>query len=140
VAAEPGPKFVFIHLFSPHEPFVFTSDGGSGDPGLIWDHSDPRRYLAQYEYVNRRILETVDFILKRSQRPPVILLQSDHGYRGSRRRDNPVPRAEMFCVLNAVHLPGTPPEKIDPFLSPRNNFRLVFNLYFGGRFPLLPNP
>ncbi|MCU0235848.1 MAG: LTA synthase family protein [Acidobacteria bacterium] len=139
IAAEPGPKFVFVHLLSPHEPFVFTADGGSADPGLIWDHSDPSRYLAQYEYVNRRMLETVDAILERSRRPPVILLQSDHGYRGSRRQGNRVPPAEKLSVLNALHLPGAPPETVVASLSPRNNFRLVFNLYFGGGYPLLPN-
>ncbi len=139
IVEEPGPKFIFIHLFSPHEPFVFTPEGNAAAPRLIWDHSDPRRYLGQYKYISRRILETVDMIMERSLRPPVILLQSDHGYRGSRRRGNRVPHAEMVSVLNALHLPGIFPEKLDPSLSPRNNFRLVFNLYFGADYPLLPN-
>ncbi len=134
-----GLKFVFVHLFSPHEPFVFAADGNSAHPSLIWDHSDPRRYLGQYRYISRRILETVDMIMEKSRRPPVILLQSDHGYRGSRRRGNRIPRAEMVSVLNALYLPEAPPGTVDPSLSPRNNFRLVFNLYFGADYPLLPN-
>lgn len=138
--AEPSPKFVFVHLFSPHEPFVFAANGEAGDADRIWDHSDPRRYLGQYIYIQRRVLEAVDMILGKSQRPPVILLQSDHGYRGSRRRGNPIPRAEMVEVLNALYLPGAPPATIDPAMSPRNNFRLVFNRYLGCDYPLLPNP
>lgn len=139
IVNERSPKFVFIHLFSPHEPFVFTAEGNAGEPGGIWDHSDPRRYLGQYKYISRRILETVDAILEESPRPPVILLQSDHGYRGSRRPDNRIPPNETVSVLNALHLPGILPENLDPSLSPRNNFRLVFNLYFGTGYPMLPS-
>ncbi len=135
---EASPKFVFVHLFSPHEPFVFDRQGGEVDPDRIWDHADPKYYLEQYIYISRRLLETADMILGNSPRAPVILLQSDHGYRGSRRRGNRVPPEEMSKVFNALYLPGVPRDKIDPSLTPRNNFRLVFNFYFGTHYDLLP--
>ena len=135
-----GPKFVFVHLFSPHEPFVFDAQGGAADPGHIWDHTDPRHYLGQYIYVSRRILETTTMILANSPTTPVIILQSDHGYRGPMRQRKglkKVPRSEKTLVLNALYLPDIPLPAIAPSLSPINNFRLIFNLYFGARYPFL---
>lgn len=143
VVREPGPKFVFVHLFSPHEPFVFDARGGPGDPRHIWDHRDPRFYLQQYEFVSRRLAETAAVIIRDSPAPPVLLIQSDHGYRGSKRPGNgsrPIANKDMLNVFNAVYVPGVSPRGIDPALSPRNNFRLVFNTYFGTRYPLLRQP
>ena len=143
VVREPGPKFVYVHLFSPHEPFVFDARGGPGDPGHIWDHRDPRYYLQQYDFISRRMAETAAMIIRDAPEPPILLIQSDHGYRGSRRKgyeSRPVSRAEMLKVFNAVHLPRVAAQGIDPALSPRNNFRLVFNTCFGARYPLLRRP
>jgi len=143
VVREAGPKFVFVHLFSPHEPFVFDARGGPGDPGHIWDHSDPRFYLQQYDFISRRVAETAAMIIRDSPEPPILLIQSDHGYRGSKRPGNesrPVARADMLKVFNAAYLPGISLQGIDPSLSPRNNFRLVFDSYFGTRYPLLRHP
>ncbi|HOW44532.1 MAG TPA: hypothetical protein PK919_05100 [Candidatus Aminicenantes bacterium] len=141
VIGEKGPKFVFVHLFSPHEPFVFDRRGGPVGPDRIWERSDPRYYLEQCAYVQNRILETVDRILANSAVPPVILLQSDHGYRGSRRPDrNRIPYGEWFSVFNALYLPGISTHAIGRNLSPANNFRLVFTHALGTEYPLLPDP
>jgi hypothetical protein len=143
VVRSPGPKFVFVHLFSPHEPFVFDARGGLGDPGHIWDHSDPRYYLQQYDFIARRMAETAAMIIRDSSGPPILLIQSDHGYRGSKRpgmASRPVAHRDMLKVFNAVYLPGVSPQGIDPSLSPPDNFRLVFNAYFGARFPLPRHP
>ncbi len=138
VTAQPGPKFVYVHLLSPHEPFVFMADGAPAPPGHFWDHSAPRYYLEQYRYISDRIVDTVRSLLRESADPPVILLFSDHSYRGSRKPDSIVPREEMRRVLNALYLPGVPQPALDPALSTRNDFRLVFNLYFGTSYPMLP--
>jgi hypothetical protein len=142
VVKSPGPKFVFAHVYCPHEPFVFDSRGGSVPRERAWDHSDPRNYLQQYIFISGKMLESAAAILADSPQPPVIIIQSDHGYRGSRGRKNwkrIVDPAEARKVFNALYLPGMPMEAIDPSLSPQNNFRLVFNLYFGTTYPLLPS-
>lgn len=142
VAQSPGPKFVFVHVYCPHEPFVFDSGGGSVPIEKAWDHADPRNYLQQYIFISGKMLQAAAAILAVSPRPPVIIIQSDHGYRGSRGRKNwqrIVAPAEAQKVFNALRLPGMPMEAIDPSLSPLNNFRLVFNLYFGTTYPLLPS-
>jgi len=139
----PGPKFVFVHLFSPHEPFVFAADGGPVAAGNIWNHADPGYYLGQYAYISRRMREAAAMILRDSPAPPVILIQSDHGYRGSRRPGQgarAISPGEMRHVFNALYLPGVVRAAIDRALSPENNFRLVFNSYFGTSYPLLRYP
>ena len=139
----PGPKFVFAHIFCPHEPFVFNAQGGTVSAAHSWDHADPRFYLQQYIFVSRKMTEATAMILNDSPEPPVIIIQSDHGYRGSQRsgkQQRQVSWAEIVKVFNALHLPGVDPKQIVPSLSPLNNFRLIFNHYFGQHYPLLRNP
>jgi hypothetical protein len=143
VAAEPGPKFVFVHLYSPHEPFVFDARGGPVPGDHFWDHADRRYYRQQYAFVSSRIEETAAAILAGSPRPPVIVLQSDHGYRGSLGRKKwvrLVDERDATRVFNALFLPGVRTAALDPALSPLNNLRVVFNAYFAARLPLLANP
>ena len=143
VVKSPGPKFVFAHIFCPHEPFVFDAQGGPVPTAHFWDHADPHYYLQQYMFVSRKMTEATALILEESVVPPVILIQSDHGYRGSLRlgkQKSQIPWAEIVKVFNALYLPGIDPEQIEPSLSPLNNFRLVFNHYFAGHYPLLKNP
>jgi hypothetical protein len=143
VVKSPGPKFVFAYIFCPHEPFVFDARGGTVPSAYFWDHADPRFYLQQYMFVSRKITEATALILEDSAAPPVILIQSDHGYRGSLRlgkQKSQMPWAEIIKVFNALHLPGTGPKQIEPSLSPLNNFRLIFNQYFGAHYPFLQNP
>jgi hypothetical protein len=143
IVKSPGPKFVYVHLYCPHEPFVFNARGGAAVPGHFWDHADPDFYLQQYIFVSSKMTETVAKILNGSRRPPVIIIQSDHGYRGSRGRQKwqrKIDAAEAAKVFNALYLPGVFLDSIDPDLSPLNNFRLVFNSYFGTQYPLLRNP
>jgi len=138
----PGPKFVFVHLNCPHEPFVFNAQGEPATEGHLWDHADPAFYLQQYIFVSGKMLETAAAILAGSPRPPVIMIQSDHGYRGSRGRKKwfrKVDDAEAKKTFNALYLPRVSSDTIHPSLSPQNNFRLVFNHYFGTHYPLLPD-
>ncbi len=143
IVKTPGPKFVYVHLFCPHEPFVFTAQGEATAENHFWRHDDPRFYLQQYIFVSHKIVQTVFQILRDSPAPPVIMIQSDHGYRGSRGRlkyGRQVPWAERLKVFNALHLPGVDLKQIPLSLSPRNNFRLIFNYYFAEHFSFLKNP
>ncbi len=70
-------------------------------------------------------------IITTSRVPPVIILQGDTG-------PGLVSHAGRVENLSAFYLPG----EHQPFsssLSPVNDFRLVFNHYFGTRLALLPD-
>jgi hypothetical protein len=142
VARRPGPKFVLVHLYSPHVPFVFNRDGGAVPPEHSLDYSQRKYYLEQYLYISRRVAGMAEAILKESASPPIILILSDHGYRGSFRKPllHVVPLAEKRKVFLAMHLPGYPSSQLDPALAPVNLFRMIFNHYFGQHLSLLSDP
>ena len=139
VPSLPGKKFVFVHLLVPHPPFVFGPGGEklvvdayleNGEAGYRRD--DFRAgYRNQVIFISRQISQLIRAILDASPRPPVIILQGDHG-------PITIPIAERFGILSAFLLPDAGAELYQT-MSPVNNFRVIFNAYFNGAFPLLPD-
>ncbi|HEX4793750.1 MAG TPA: sulfatase-like hydrolase/transferase [Humisphaera sp.] len=152
VAAEPGPKFVFMHTLEPHPPFVFAADGS--DPvargyGGIGDRMpDPAMTVEQYHdwyreqitFIDNQITTAIDTILANSSSPPVIVLAGDHGPR-SRIRENPDAEGLTECLSNltAVYLPGKNNQGLYASITPVNLFRVVLNDYFNAGLPMLPD-
>jgi len=139
---ESGPKLVFVHLISPHQPFVFGPEGEPIQPEgpftLTAESADTREqaaadgYVGQIRFLNGRILQVVDRLIADSAQPPVIILQGDHG--------PPVggpSAADRMSIFNAYYLPGD--SALFPYASitPVNTFRLVLAKYFDARLPLL---
>jgi hypothetical protein len=121
-----GPKFVFAHIFAPHEPYVLGPDGETLDA----DISKVEGYPLQVQYVNRRVFEAVEKILAASEIPPIIVIQGDHGS----YHTNPT---ERMTITNAYYLPNGGDQLLYPTITPVNTFRLIFNYYFGGDYELL---
>lgn len=122
-----GPKFVWVHIPSPHGPYVFTADGG-----LSPEQEDvPAGYPAQVSYLNQRVLAAVDEILAKSEIPPIIVIQGDHG---AKETFNEYRRLN---ILNAYYLPGEAGAQLYPTITPVNTFRLIFDIYFGDELGLL---
>jgi hypothetical protein len=71
----PSPKFVFVHIVSPHKPFIFGPDGSP----LEGNADEIEGYVGQVAFINQRILPILQQIIERSQTPPVIVIQGDHG-------------------------------------------------------------
>ncbi|MGH2682216.1 MAG: sulfatase-like hydrolase/transferase [Actinomycetota bacterium] len=135
----PGPKLVFAHIISPHEPFVFDSNGN-----FVSEEEEARRqrkesYIQQLQYVNRRVQEVVEALLAGPD-DPVIVIQADEGpYEGpgSWRRAPDRLLRRKFSILNAYFLPGQGSPDPHRSITPVNTFRLVFDRYFGAALPLL---
>ncbi|MCX6584496.1 MAG: hypothetical protein NT166_30365 [Candidatus Aminicenantes bacterium] len=134
---EKGAKFVYCHLLCPHVPFVFDAGGGAVQPGNFFNLKDKKYYLDQYIYMSKKILETVDKLLKRSGVPPVIVIQSDHGQRGTTGSSRMPVETSWQDIFSAYYLPGAGTKGLSPSISPVNTFRLIFNAYFHGSFPIL---
>ncbi len=148
------PVFVFAHLFSPHPPFVFDAKGGASrasrpfttddgshffvrNGGTVEEYVDG--YTDQVAFLNRRLAEAVDRILEKSQTPPIIIIQSDHGS-GFRMHHESLEKTDLrerFPILNALFLPGFEDGELPAGLSPVNIFRIVLNRYFGAELELL---
>jgi hypothetical protein len=134
-----GPKFVFAHLTIPHPPFVIGPDGEleiipphyEGNESYYVEDEYKIGYINQVTYLNSRMPQVLGAILAKSKQPPIIILQGDHGPRF-------VEMEQQLDILNAYYFPEPQPE-LHSFLSPVNNFRIIFNTYFGASLPLLPD-
>jgi hypothetical protein len=153
-AAAPGPIFLFGHFTVPHHPFVYGQGGRDVTPGRPFTFADDvsyyqrsaetRRefraaYVEQIDYVNGRVLRAVDEILARSRRPPVIVLQGDHGPSVDWNDPARVDPAERMPILNACLLPGVDRSRVAQTISPLNTMRLLAGTYAGADLPLLPD-
>lgn len=151
----PSPSFVFVHLIAPHPPFVFDRRGNPIDPkgafaiadgGAFMAHWKASRddylrgYRGQLEFVNQRLLETVDGILANSSRRSIIILQGDHGP-GATFTSNAKTTDlwERLSILNAVYQPPGTAAKLPEDLSPVNTFRIILDHYFGTNLGVLDN-
>lgn len=133
------PTFAFAHFVSPHHPYVFDRHGNRLPPDE--DYSNKEKYIEQLMFINNKIIEVVDSILENSEKPPIIIIQSDHGHntRHSKNRYNLteklIDRAE---ILNAYYFPDKK-SSLYPNISPVNSFRVLFNEYFEAGLDLLPD-
>ena len=100
-------------------------------------------YIEQLRYVNQRIEEAVDFIVAHSRRPPMIIIQGDHGSFFTLPTKITPESLDHFAlerlpILNAYLVPEQMRRKLRPDITPVNSFRLLFNECFGEHFDILP--
>ena len=149
LSKDKGPYFVYAHLLIPHQPFIFGKNGeaitpkGKGFSVWCWDtefrNTYKKNYLNQLKYTNKRVRKLVDVILANSDKPPIIILQSDHG---SALKLDPyniykTNLIERMGILNAYYLPKGGKKKLYSSITPVNTFRVIFNHYFNGNYQLL---
>ena len=120
--ATSNPKFVYLHLMAPTSPYVFSSDGS-----FQYTPANAPGYVDEIEYLNQRVLQSVRQIISRSDTPPVILIEGDHGLNPEVQNAN----------LMAFYLPDDGDQALYPTITSVNSFRIVFNKYFDADYPLL---
>lgn len=155
VPEDPAPTFAFAHFILPHHPYVFDAEGNRRldiSPELDFEREegeanpwhDKKSYTDQLAYASREIRETIDTILAKSEKPPIIILQSDHGSASQRTydtaaRQQPAFVRERISILNAYYVPKEWREELYPEITPVNSFRFVFNHLFGKTYEMLPD-
>jgi hypothetical protein len=149
-----GPTFTLCHIVAPHSPYVFDEFGNVREnvPQSMLEKDCAERhplneemkqaYVNQIKYLNRRIEEDVDYLLKESPVPPVIIIQGDHGSWFTLPAEiNDASLAEFakerMTILNAYYVPEAMRGQLTPRTTPVNSFRLLFDFCFGEHFPLL---
>jgi hypothetical protein len=139
----PKPQFVFCHIFSPHEPFIFEENGVIQDS--IYDTNKERKqsYTRQLPIINREVKKIINNILDNSKSPPIIIIQSDHGpglvdngLTFSTKPSKTLVTARLAC-LNAIYLPEEGNKLLYDSITPVNTFRLILNYYFNADIDLL---
>jgi hypothetical protein len=144
VSTQPGPKFVFAHIISPHSPYVFGPDGEllTSTEAFTWaDGVGPREYVDteiglysdQARYISQRAIETIDVILSNSERPPIILLQADHGPGVRLAWNSPSDEGirDRMSILSAYLYPDSCRDLLYPTITPVNSFATLFQCTFG---------
>jgi len=154
-----SPVFVFAHIVCPHPPFVFDAQGNEA-PSLPDGEAEDyvTRYREQLSFLNRKVLQAIDRILAGARRPPLIVLQADHGPAsilndwdlialvGGRQQAASAPgRAsdldaglwERFSILSAVYLPPGVDVGLYDTMTPVNTFRVILDHYFRTNLGLL---
>lgn len=148
------PVFVLAHILAPHRPFVFQEDGEKSVSGQVFWFSEGsdiiqgrdsarrqyrRDYKGQLVFMNKMVMHTIDQILAKSARPPVIVIQGDHGPASLVNWDDASSTCytERMSILNAYLLPGGGDKSLYDEITPVNTFRIIANHYLGTSFPLL---
>ncbi len=148
---QPGPKYIFAHMLLPHHPYVF--DENCNPYHSPTDSREDFEYINQLQCTNKKMTDLITQILKRSKKPPVIIIQSDEGYFkiDEMNKDGEgvdwtkiSPQAIETHMRNliAVYLPKTNDNhqiNLSLLKTPVNTFRLIFNYYFQTQFKLLPD-
>jgi hypothetical protein len=148
---EPGPKFVFVHVLSPHPPFVFAPNGERRQADTLFrlndgdDFEGPREdyirgYRDQAAYIARQVARFVETVASRPGPPAAIVIHGDHGP-GSMLRQNDAQSTNMherMSIFAAYAFPGDGPAPYST-ITPLNAARLLATRYLGANLPLLPD-
>jgi hypothetical protein len=128
------PVFVYSHIILPHDPYFFDSTGRV-TPESQWTNSTniKENYLSQLKYANILIKEIATFLQKPGNRPRVIIIQSDHGYRDFPKKMNNL----EFNNLNAIYCPDGQYTGLYDSISSVNTFRFILHKYFKAPLSLL---
>ena len=136
------PVFVFTHIMVPHPPWVFDSDGSKPAEFVSAKSKEDINkrklaYIAQMEFTNKKVIESINKILSESESEPIIIILSDHGAWIVEDKQSPVELDLIrFGNFMAFYLPNYN-ESFSYPKTPVNVFRIIFNSYFNGEFEIL---
>ncbi len=153
VAKIEEPTLTFTHINSPHPPYLFDRNGlveGQTELELLHDgYSDRKGFADQTHYINGLTLKMIEDILNTSDKPPIIILASDHGPASMlERKDFEETNTakldidgikERMGILNAYYFPDKNYAKLYQNITPVNSFRVILSQYFGQDLELLPD-
>ncbi len=141
------PKFVFAHFVLPHHPYLFDKDGRILRNAVVsnqfefqkqlWEDRDS--YRDQLQFVNGKIIETVDALLAQPGPRPIIVIESDHGPGLAKGLNEVGHYAIRFANFGAYYLPGAPAGLMPSTGSAVNQFRRILSHYFDADLPPLPD-
>jgi len=136
-----NPKFVLAHLMIPHRPYLFGANGEVIIPKFLsldnqdvnWD-SD--LYLGQLKFANKKMIDVVEQLTK-TDTPPIIIIQSDHGMRGIEPKNLYENNLKLFNNFKSYYFPEKGRNLEFETTTPVNSFRVLFNLYFDDDYEIL---
>ena len=143
-----GPVLTFVHVLSPHGPYVFDRDCRPARKmaGPSRSKHEAAAYVEQIQCINHMVLELVTTLLRRSELPPVILLQGDHGSKmlrfdkaESAEKMTLAAAKERVGTLGAYYLPDHGSEVFGDSVTMVNVMGNVLRFYLGAALPREPD-
>jgi hypothetical protein len=129
------PRFVYVHLMLPHEPFYLNADGSLAPDSSVLYPLNPRPpYIQQVRYANKLIMKLIGLANKKGKRERVVIIEGDHGYKFFSEAEQPI---KTFDNLNAYYFSDGVNHSLYDGISPVNTFRVILNKYFCQSFSLL---
>jgi hypothetical protein len=131
-----APRFVYTHIVMPHYPYYFDQKGvfREFESMAFIQETNIDHYLQYLRYTNKVLLNLIDAILAKTEKPPVIILVSDHGFR---EYPTKIDRKYNFMNHLSVYLPGKNYTGFYDSISNVNLFRVFLNKQFNQRFTVL---
>jgi len=132
------PKLFYGHFFLPHLPYKFNREGKVIQwtyKSYLTDYSSDQTYLSQLEYTRKFIINLTAKIREENQRPAIIIVQGDHGYRMFDLNKYSVDN--KYKILSAIYFADQDYSQISDSLFSPNTFRIILNKYFNQQIPLL---
>jgi hypothetical protein len=127
------PRFIYVHLLLPHNPFYYDKHGTLNEPGNL--RQNIQGYLDYLPYTNEVIKKLLTSIQQNTQNKAAIIMMGDHGVR------YPAPGDTMNIHdhqnQNAIFFPNGDYHLLYDSISGVNQFRVVFNSIFRQNIPLL---
>lgn len=128
-----GKRFGYYHCMYSHPTYLVNAKGFY--PGVT-NVPEMKAYAGTLPYTERHILGVIDTILK-TGRPAVIVLMSDHGYRGLTKLPAEEIIGEGFENFISVYESGETRSDWYEGITPINVWRKVLNHTFGTGLPML---
>jgi hypothetical protein len=143
LAGDPKTTFAYAHFLVPHPPYAFARDGSQLTEWARSTQDEKTLYIDQLIATNRLILKTLDQILAKSDKKPIVFLQADEGpylMPGDETLSRDEKIEKRSGILSAALIPDEyMRDRMPDPLTPVNTFRFVFREYFGAPIDLLPS-
>lgn len=142
----PVPRFIVVHILSPHPPFVFGKNGESKRPRGGYALSDGshfvpvigsaeeyrKGYSDQSQYIAGLVVDAIDQIIASNSGSPVIIVQGDHGPKAALDQES-IDRTDLeeaLPILSAYYGPSDLWDGVSPTTTPVNTFRFLLKRLF----------
>lgn len=145
------PQFVFWHLFSVHDPYMYDENGNCFTKQRKNWNWDKRKevYKQHINLTNEMLLRLYDDVKKHSSHDVIFAIQSDEGpypldyladQSGYKFMKAPPGDLDMkFGIFDAVYAPESYNVHISGQATPINNFRQILSVMYGTQLPMLPH-
>lgn len=142
IPSNESPKFTYIYFLCPHYPFIFGVNGEKVSIAQSIIRGRKKLYADQVAFISSRIDQLIDTILVKSKKPPIIIIQGDHGHELNvpySMANDKVFLKQRFRILNAYYIPTDDYSFLHKGITPVNSFRHIFNYLFDSKMEILPD-